>query len=95
MSGVLMARVKNWGGRILLYAWGVTLSFTHPFFGEHYLTDILAGSILGLTCSLVFWGLFEHLYVKGKLSEHAQKVLLIVGIVVVLITAVLDLLDIE
>ncbi len=93
MSGGFMARIKNWGGRILLYLYAISLSFTRPYFGEHYVTDILVGSILGLTCSIGFWVLFEHLNIKGKLSVNTQKILLILGVFVTLLSAVLDLLN--
>ncbi len=94
MSGGFMARIKNWGGRILLYFYAISLSFTRPYFGEHYVTDILVGSILGLTCSLAFWILFEHLNTKGKISKNTQKLLLILGVFVTLLSAVLDILNI-
>ncbi|OLS13252.1 MAG: phosphoesterase PA-phosphatase-like protein [Promethearchaeota archaeon CR_4] len=93
MSGALMARVKNWGWRILFYAYAVTLSLSRPFFGVHYVTDVLAGSIIGLAASLAFYLLFEYVNAKGKISEKTQKILLIIGLLICLVSIVIDILE--
>ncbi|HMF32503.1 MAG TPA: phosphatase PAP2 family protein [Candidatus Lokiarchaeia archaeon] len=90
MSGAMMARVKNWVVRILLYAYAISLSLTRPFFGVHYVTDVIAGSLVGLTCSLGFYVLFEYLESKGKLSDKVQKIFFIIALIIVIIDIILN-----
>jgi len=93
MSGALMARVKNWGWRILFYAYAITMAFSRPFFGVHYVTDILAGSLIGLACSLGFYVFFEYINAKGKLSEKTQKILFLGALVLAFVSIIISLLE--
>jgi undecaprenyl-diphosphatase len=86
MTGPLMARLKNWIMKILVYAYAITLALSRPFFGVHYVTDILVGSIVGLTCSIGFYLCFEYLASQGKLSDRREKILFGVGLVLVILT---------
>ncbi len=93
MSGAMMVRVQKWVFRILLYVYPVLMAFTRPFFGVHYVTDVLVGSILGLACSIGFYVLLEYLNTKGKLPEKTQKVLFLIGLTVAVISIIIDLLE--
>ncbi len=93
MSGAMMCRVQKWVFRILLYAYGILMAFTRPYFGVHYVTDVLVGSILGLACSVGFYILFEFLNAKGKLSESRQRVIFLVGLAVAVLSIIIDLLE--
>lgn len=66
-------RFKNWILRVLLVAYAVSLCLTRPFFGLHYVTDILAGSLVGIVASLpiVIW--FEKLGAKGAITDGVLK----------------------
>jgi len=66
-------RFKNWTLRVLLAVYAVCLAFTRPFFGLHYITDILVGSIIGIVGSVpfVFW--FENLSVKETVTDEVLK----------------------
>ncbi len=90
MSAASMVRVKNWGLRILFYAFAITVALSRPFLGFHYVTDILTGSLIGLAGSLGLYFLFEYLNAKGKLAEKTLKVLLIVGLLLVLMIIIYD-----
>ncbi len=66
-------RFKNRILRVLLVAYAVSLCLTRPFFGLHYVTDILAGSLVGIVASLpiVIW--FEKLGAKGAITDGVLK----------------------
>lgn len=92
LSGALMVRVKNWIPRISFLVYAITLSLTRPFFGLHYMTDILAGSIIGLAFSVGFYFMFEILDKKGKLPEARQKRVFLVLFIVIIISILVDIL---
>jgi membrane-associated phospholipid phosphatase len=93
MSGAMMVRVQKWVFRILLYVYPVLMAFTRPFFGVHYVTDVLVGSILGLACSIGFYVLFEYLNSKGKLPTSRQRVIFLIGLAVAVLSIIIDILE--
>ena len=93
MSGAIMVRVQKWVFRILLYIYPVLMAFTRPYFGVHYVTDVLVGSILGLACSIGFYVLLEYLNARGKLPERIQGFLFLIGLGIAIISIVIDLLE--
>ncbi len=66
-------RFKNGILRVLLVTYAVSLCLTRPFFGLHYVTDILAGSLVGIVASLPITIWFEKLGAKGAITDSVLK----------------------
>ena len=81
-SSPLMVKIKKWIPRIIIYFYAISLSFTRPFFAQHFVSDILVGSIVGTCCGLVCFFLLEYLIYKFKPSDKTLKILFIIAIVV-------------
>ncbi len=72
MLALFFGARRKWVGRLRLWSiigvvLAVTVGFSRLYFGVHYLTDIIAGALIGLICALIAvlaFKLLEPLYEK-------------------------------
>lgn len=93
MAAPPMRRFKKVLVWISFSFYAVTLALTRPFFGVHFATDILTGSLVGIVSSIGFMAWFQSLEKKGVLTERFLKRFLIVltvilGIIIILAVAI-------
>ncbi len=64
ISAILHTRKKY---TILLYIWAFFIAYTRVYLGVHYVSDILAGALLGVFIAYVLYGMLEK-YVYPRFS---------------------------
>ncbi len=84
-------RFKNWVLRVLLVVYAVSLALTRPFFGLHYVTDIIAGSLVGIGASLPITIWFEKLGAKGAIPDAVLKKFILYATIAAVIVVVLSI----
>ena len=63
----LRKKIKNIG--IYLYVWAGIIIYSRIYLGVHFPADVLAGSILGSSISLLFFGIIRRVFVpKAEIS---------------------------
>ncbi|HMF31442.1 MAG TPA: phosphatase PAP2 family protein [Candidatus Lokiarchaeia archaeon] len=92
MAAPPMWKFKKWFVWVPLAAYAVTLALSRPFFGVHFVTDILAGSLIGIAAGMAFTLLFESMATQGKLTEDNQRKYLFVMLGVTVLIIVLNIL---
>lgn len=58
----LLFRFKPYG--LSIFAWAVVMVYSRIYLGVHFITDVLAGSLVGATIGLGLFGLFRAIDVK-------------------------------
>ncbi len=73
---------------VLLCAYNIFMMYTRLYIGVHWFSDVLVGSILGVSLSfLVSFG-FDKLYDSGKMSKKMELIFGIIAVAVTIYTAI-------
>lgn len=73
LATVLIAKEPRWRGR--LYTLAFLIAFSRIYLGDHYPSDVIAGSILGyLIGRFVLYGYHVYLASRGKRVVHRPRI---------------------
>jgi membrane-associated phospholipid phosphatase len=64
LAAVLSFSVKNKKVSIIFLIMAALVGYSRIYLGQHFIHDVLAGSIIGLLCSIFCWIYFEKLFRK-------------------------------
>jgi membrane-associated phospholipid phosphatase len=62
MAGVLSFSVKNKKYSLLYFALALLVGYSRIYLGQHFLDDVLSGSVLGFISAIFCWIIFEKLF---------------------------------
>lgn len=68
IAAFMTAALRNnrpWVG-IVLYLWALISSYSRIYLGFHYPGDILCGAVLGILIGLIFWKVFQLVFLKRR-----------------------------
>ena len=78
LAAILAFSVKNKQYSILLLLIAAIVGYSRIYLGQHFLSDVLTGSVIGVLSSLLCWICFQKLFMKagGMPPENATYLLL-------------------
>ena len=71
LVAILSFAIKNKNFSIFFLIMGALVGYSRIYLGQHFITDVAAGSIIGLFFSIICWMYFEK-YFK-RISVHKKK----------------------